>query len=95
MSTVINLHRRKTIPVAHRGNIFLSKNILGFEEKETEGEQKDEGIRGHTKAQFLQDGPNFPAGTTSDALRGLSGGKKITGEKAGPDDQKNFDQNAF
>jgi len=74
---------------------FPTLKIIGFEEKETHGEKKDEGVRGCTKTQFPQDGPDFSAGAASNALRGFSGREEITEEEAGSNDQKNLDENAL
>ncbi|MGZ3512868.1 MAG: hypothetical protein ACXU93_02855, partial [Thermodesulfobacteriota bacterium] len=76
------------------GRVFFTLKVMRFEEKETHGEKKDEGICGCTKTQFPQDGPEFPTGAAGDTLRSLSCGEEITKEKTGANDQKNFDGKA-
>ena len=75
--------------------ILFILQILGFEKKETHGENKDEGIDGRTEEQFLQKGADFSAGGASDAFGCFPCAEEIVEEEAGSDNQKNPGGNAL
>ncbi len=68
---------------------------MGFEEKETQRQKKDERVQGGTEEDFPQKGPDFSAGATSNALCGFPYAEEIVKKEAGPDDQQNLNGKAL
>ncbi len=69
--------------------------MVGFEEKETQRQKKDESVHGGTEENFLQKGADFSAGVTNNALCSFPCAEEIVKKKARSDNQKNFDGNAL
>ena len=68
---------------------------MGFEEKKTQRQKKDERVHCGTEEQFPQKGPDFSARATSNALGSFPCAEEIVKEEAGSDNQKNLDGNAL
>ncbi len=67
--------------------VLSSLKIVGFEEKETHGQKEDERVHGGTEKHFLQKGPDFSAGATSNTLCGFPYAEELVKKKAGSDNQ--------
>ncbi len=68
---------------------------MGFEEKETQRQKKDESVHGGTEENFLQKGADLSAGATNNALCSLPCAEEIVKKEARSDNQKNFDGKAL